>query len=397
MSDSMRVGFDAVPLANDRMTGIGWCEAGQTEALGKLYPCDKYSYNLFRCPTEALTKSSICRLENLSHSNIEVKYSEFLGRAYRILTLVLPIPYNKFFEGDNDIEHFFNYIVPPLTRGKAVVTVHDMIYKRFPETVRFRTKLNLFIGLKRSMRRASIIVTDSEFSAREIAEFYPKFKDKIRVVPCGVDMEHFKPCKDINLINEVKSKYGINGDYFLYVGTLEPRKNIPVMIDAYSDFISEWKAKFNNSDYPKLVITGQKGWMFDSIFEKAQSKNIDKDIIFTEYVSNEDMNPLFSGARAFVYPSIYEGFGMPPLEAMACGVPVVVSDAGSIPEVVGDCAIKCKPEDVKAFTNAFMSLATDDDLCSRMSQEGLERAKKFSWEESARQLHKVYEEVLSQG
>lgn len=399
MPDSIRVGFDAVPLANDKMTGIGWCEAGQTEAMGRLYPSDKYSYNLFRCPTKEMTDSALKRLSGFSHGNIEVKFSKFPGRVYRLLTWFLPIPYNSFFKGQNDIEHYFNYIVPPLTSGKAVVTVHDMIYKRYPETVRFRTKLNLKIALKRSMRRAEIIVTDSEFSGREIAEFYPEFKSKIRVVPCGVDFNKFKPCDNPELITDVKNKYGINGDYFLYVGTLEPRKNIPIMIDAYGEFISEWKAKFpdNPNGYPRLVITGQRGWLYDSIFEKAKEKNFESDLIFTEYVPGEEINPLMCGALAFVYPSIYEGFGMPPLEAMASGVPVIASDAASIPEVVGDAAILCQPNQIGSFKEAFLKVATDTELRDKMASEGLLRARKFSWEASARTLHSIYEEIMAGG
>lgn len=391
MSDSIRVGFDAVPLANDKMTGIGWCEAGQTEALGKLFPNDKYSYNLFRCPTQEQTESAIKRLNGFSHGNIDVNYSGFLGRIYRVLTWFLPIPYNIFFEGKNDIEHFFNYIVPPLTHGKAVVTVHDMIYKRYPETVRFRTKLNLKIALKRSMRRAEVIVTDSEFSKKEISYFYPKYASKIKVVPCGVDRNHFKPCDDIKRISTVKEKYQISGDYFLYVGTLEPRKNIPVMIDAFCEFVDNCKT----TEHPKLVITGQKGWLYDSIFEKVKERNVESDIIFTEYVSSEDINPLMCGAKAFVYPSIYEGFGMPPLEAMSCGVPVIVSDAASLPEVVGDAAILCKPDSTDAFREAFLKITSDEQLRESMIQKGLQRAEELSWEASALKLHKIYEEIMN--
>ncbi|MBQ8297168.1 MAG: glycosyltransferase family 1 protein, partial [Ruminococcus sp.] len=160
----MHISFDAVPLVSDRMTGIGWCEAGQTTAMARLYPGNTYSYNFFSRTDDHI------KLERLKPftENISPNLAHFSGYIYRAASNFLPIPYKWFFGKNADVTHFFNYIVPPSVHGKTVVTVHDMVYKAFPETVRARTKYMLDTGLKRSMKRADLIVTDSEFSKSEI-------------------------------------------------------------------------------------------------------------------------------------------------------------------------------------------------------------------------------------
>ncbi|MBQ8297142.1 MAG: glycosyltransferase family 4 protein, partial [Ruminococcus sp.] len=266
--------------------------------------------------------------------------------------------------------------------------VHDMVYKAFPETVRARTKYMLDTGLKRSMKRADLIVTDSEFSKSEILKYFPQHEKKLRVVPCGVDLNKFRPCENPERIPEVKKSLEIEGEYFLYLGTIEPRKNLERLIEAYHIFSQREK------DAPKLVLAGGKGWLYDSIFAKVKELKLDDKVIFTKYVPSEDMNPLMCGAVAFVFPSIYEGFGMPPLEAMACGVPVLSSDAASLPEVTGDCAVICDPYSPESIAEGLMKLYSDDNLRKQLSERGLERAKGFTWEASAEILYNVYRELF---
>lgn len=381
----MNIAFDAVPLISDRITGIGWCEAGQTMALARLHPENKYTYNFFSRKDDHI---KLERIKPFAGDNIGTNLVHFSGYIYRAASTFVPIPYKHFFGKNDDLTHFFNYIVPPGVHGKTVVTVHDMVYKAFPETVRARTKYMLDTGLKSSMKRADLIVTDSEFSKAEILKYFPQHENKLRVVPCGVDLERFRPCEKPERIPEVKKSLGIEGDYFLYVGTIEPRKNLERLIAAYYIFTQRVK------DAPKLVLAGGKGWLYDNIFAKVTELGLSEKVIFTQYVPSEDMNPLMCGAIAFVFPSVYEGFGMPPLEAMACGVPVISSGEASLPEVTGDCAVICDAYSPESIAEGLFRLYSDENLRKELGRRGYERAQSFTWENSAEILYKVYEELF---
>ncbi len=379
----MNIAFDAVPLVSDRMTGIGWCETGQTTAMARLHPENSYFYNFFS------RKDDHIKLECLKPftENIQPNLAHFSGYIYRAASNFLPVPYSRFFGKNADITHFFNYIAYPGVSGRTVITVHDMVYKAFPETVRARTKYMLNTGLKRSMKRVDIIVTDSEFSKSEIIKYFPQHESKLRVVPCGVDLQKFRPCEDTEIIQRVKKSLGIEGEYFLYLGTIEPRKNLGRLIEAYHIFTQREK------NPPKLVLAGGKGWLYDSIFAKVTELGLSDRVIFTKYVPSENMNPLMCGALAFAFPSVYEGFGMPPLEAMACGVPVLTTNAASLPEVTGDCAVIADPYSAESIAEGLGRLYSDSELRRSLSRRGLERAKGFTWEHSAEILYNLYKEL----
>ncbi|WP_295075937.1 glycosyltransferase family 1 protein [Ruminococcus sp.] len=380
----MKITFDAVPICSDKMTGIGWCELGQTQALAELCPENKYEYSFFTSGDEERVK----RVKKLAGKKIRLNTSKFSGFVYRAVSTFLPVPYSFFFGRKSDITHFFNYIVPPFVHGKKVVTVHDMVYKSFPGTVRGRTKYMLDIGLKRSMKRADLIVTDSEFSKSEIIKYFPQHEKKIRVIPCGVDLGRFHPCDTPERIPAVKESLGIKGDYFLYVGTIEPRKNLERLITAYAAF-----TKKAGDSAPKLVLAGGKGWLDQGIYSRVEKLGLTDRVIFTKYVPSEDMNPLMCGALAFVFPSLYEGFGMPPLEAMACGVPVLSSGEASLPEVTGDCAVICDAYEPKSIAEGMYRLYTDEELRKELGRKGLQRAQGFTWKRSAEMLMEVYREL----
>ncbi len=380
----MNISFDAVPIINGKMTGVGWCEVGQTMAMARLHPEDNFYYSFFS------RKDDHIKLEKLApfSENIGANIAHFSGLLYRTASVVLPIPHKWFFKQKSDITHFFNYIAPPGVDGKTVITVHDMVYRTYPETVRGRTKKILDMGLASSMKRADMIVTVSEFSKSEIIRYFPQHESKIRVVPCGVDLDRFKPCQQPERIPEVKKKLGIEGEYFLYVGTIEPRKNLERLINAYNIFCQHEK------DAPKLVLAGGKGWLYNGIFQRVTDLKLEEKVLFTQYIPDEDMNPLMCGALAFVFPSIYEGFGIPPLEAMACGVPVLASNAASLPEVTGDCAVTCDPYSEEEIAEGLRRLYSDSELRADLSRRGLERAKTLTWDSSAEKLYSVYKELM---
>jgi len=386
MKKTFNIAFDAVPLISDKMTGIGWCEAGQTMAVARMYPQNRYTYNFFSRKDDNI---KLKRIAPFADDNININLVHFSGYIYRASSAFLPVPYSAFFGKNDDITHFFNYIVPPHVHGRTVATVHDMVYKAFPETVRARTKYMLDSGLKKSMERADIIVTDSEFSKSEIIRYFPKHQDKIRVVPCGTDLSRFRPSSNSERIAKVKKNLSIDGDYFLYLGTIEPRKNLERLITAYSIFAERLK-----ENPPKLVLAGGKGWLYDSIFQKVKDLKLQEKVIFTKYVPSSYMKYLMSGAIAFVFPSIYEGFGMPPLEAMACGTPVLVSNRASLPEVTGDCAVICDAFSPEDMAEGLFSLYSDCNLRKDLRKRGLERAEMFTWEKSAEKLYNVYKELF---
>ena len=191
------------------------------------------------------------------------------------------------------------------------------------------------------------------------------------------------------LSRKLKKSLEIEGEYFLYLGTIEPRKNLERLIEAYHIFSQK-----AGNDCPKLVLAGGKGWLYDSIFAKVTELKLSDKVIFTKYVPSEDMNALMCGALAFVFPSVYEGFGMPPLEAMACGVPVLVSGEASLPEVTGDCAVIVDAYSSENIAEGMNRLYTDSQLRDELSRRGLERAKGFSWDNSAEILYNVYRELF---
>lgn len=381
----MKIAFDALPLISERMTGIGYCQAGQIQALMALHPEEQYIMQFFATGDGGEKRKRLTRYEE---ARAEIRQGKCSGYLYRLLSNFLPIPYNKFFGNDADITHFFNYIVPPKVSGKTIVTVHDMVYKAFPETVRGRTRYMLETGLKRSMKRADLIVTDSQFSRSEILKYFPQCEEKLRVVPCGVDRTRFHPVDNLVRIEETTKSLGIDREYFLYLGTLEPRKNLRRLAVAYNEF------RKGKAEYPCLVLAGGKGWLNEDLMKTIKDLDLESDIKIVSYVPEEHICTLMSGALAFVFPSIYEGFGMPPLEAMACGVPVLTTHTASLPEVVGDSALICDPYNIEQICDCLEKLYRESNLRRDLSAASLKRARMFSWENAAAILYDVYKEAL---
>jgi glycosyltransferase involved in cell wall biosynthesis len=205
----------------------------------------------------------------------------------------------------------------------------------------------------------------------------------------GIDFSFYKRAT-ADIIESIKKKYNINGDYILYLGTLEPRKNLERLIEAYAAVKESEKAA------PLLVIAGGKGWLYESIFETVKRFGIENSVIFTGYVPDADKPALLSGAKVFCFPSLYEGFGMPPLEAMACGTPVLTSNVASLPEVCGDAAYYVNPLLVSEIEQGIKQLCFNEELRNNLIQKGEERVKLFSWDKIAEQLHNLYQELVNE-
>jgi len=314
--------------------------------------------------------------------------SSLLRKTYlRILweQLVFPFRLRKL---KVDLLHCPNYTMPYTLRmisPKTAVqgTFHDMTYFIHPEYL-IGWKCRMFRGyIKETAKAADKILTISENSKKDIPEFCRLRNPDIAVTYMGVKEAFFdsEPASD-----EVLSKYGIEGDYMLYVGTLEPRKNVPGLIRGYRELPPEIKDRY------KLVITGKKGWYYDEIFDLVSSDgDLKKRVIFTGFVDDEDMMPIMKRAKVFAYISFYEGFGIPVIEGMASSVPTVTSYGSSLEEVAKDCCYLCDPEDTKSISKALRDAAENR---NDTIEKGLARAREFSWRACAEATLKSYEDAV---
>ena len=275
----------------------------------------------------------------------------------------------------------------PLWHPRAtVVTVHDLGYRHEPDAHPDGSRVYRIWSTRFSARAATRIIAVSESTKRDLMELEDIAPDRIRVVHHGVDMS-LRPVEDASRLREARQRYGLPDSYVLYVGTLQPRKNLKRLIQAHR------RLREADSGAPSLVLAGQAGWLADPILREARQGVSADTVILPGYVQRVDLAPLLSAAMAFVYPSLYEGFGMPVLEAMACGAPVLTSNVSSLPEVVGDAALLVDPHDVDSIHDGLARLTTDAALRARLRQSGLARVRAFSWDRAARETLAVLREA----
>ena len=295
------------------------------------------------------------------------------------------IPAIETYLGDIDLFHATSFIMPPLKRAKGVLTIYDLTFKIFPE---YHAKgMQAFTrDIQRYVDRSDCIIAISEHTKRDVMEYLGIPEERIRVTLLAAD-EQYRVIDEPEAIKAVVGTYGIDREYILYTGTLEPRKNIVSLVRAFDVLKKE-------SGIPhRLVIAGKKGWLFDNIFSTVEDLGLLDEVIFTGYVPEEDLPYLYNGASLFAYPSKYEGFGLPPLEAMACGCPVVSSNTSSLPEVVGNAGLMVDPERTTDLAEAMLKALSDSSLRGSMRSRGIERAAMFSWKRCARETLDVYRHV----
>lgn len=259
------------------------------------------------------------------------------------------------------------HTLPFFFPGKALVTVHDLGYKLFPQAHPIRSRWYLDLTTRYSAHRAAVVLADSQATADDLTRFYGTAHDKIKVVYPGVH------APIIGDIPAVRRKYGLPERYFLFIGTLQPRKNIERIIKAYA----LWQEKNPHED-AKLVLAGAKGWLYDEAWTAGVNG-----VIFTGYVDAADKGALIAGAGTLVFPTLYEGFGFPVIEAMHCGTPVIASTTSSLPELVGEAGVLVDPLDVEAIAVAMDKLVTQDDLVTALRAKGTIQAAKFTWDAAA--------------
>lgn len=283
-----------------------------------------------------------------------------------------------------DIMHT-SYILPFWFPCKTVLTVHDVIFRRFSSFFSPRDRLLFSTLLPLSLHRADAIVTVSDNAKQEIVHFYPYVHDKVYRTWEGYSQNYHFVEKEV--AQNVQERYGLDVPFILSVGNLQPRKNIQRLIRAFS-------LVYEDIQPAKLVIVGQAQWQASEIFKAVEDLHMTDHIVFTGYVSEDDLALLYNAASIFVYPSLFEGFGLPVLEAFACGTPTISSNTSSLPEVAGDAAIQIDPEDTNQLAKAISDLWHDKELQQILTKRGFIRAKQFSWENMAEETMGVYRNLL---
>lgn len=304
--------------------------------------------------------------------------------VYRRIWKALPLSYGTVAGCRADASVFFNFIVPPRVSGKIIDTIHDMAYLRFPETLDAKNLRRITDGIAGSVDRSARIVTVSEFTKREMMELLHVPAEMISIVPCAPSLT-----MEAADFGDVQAKFGVKKPYIFYMGSIEPRKNLARLIRAF-DLL-----KKEEGIPHQLVLAGGSGWNNQEIYRAAEQASCTEDILFTGYISAAEKNALYKHASALAFPSLYEGFGMPPLEAMHWDCPVVCADAASLPEVVGDAAELVKPMDAADIARGLYRVVSDPAYAQELVLRGREQLKKFSWDDSAMKLAQVCREVLA--
>ncbi|MDP6522633.1 MAG: glycosyltransferase family 1 protein [Kiritimatiellia bacterium] len=305
------------------------------------------------------------------------------GRLVQWSWKVLHWPPAGIFTGKADLYHFPNFIIPPMGHGAKVVTVHDMSFLRYPHFAEDKNQRYLSAKIRDTVGRADAIITDSRFSSDEIRDFFAVDNDRLFPVHLGVDAM-FASGMDEAVKEDAMRTLGLERPYILTVGTIEPRKNIPFLVDVFERLES-----FDGD----LVVAGMPGWKYETIMERFQASPKRDRIRYLDYVDDTMLPALYSGASLFAFTSHYEGFGFPPLEAMACGVPVVSATGGSLAEVLDGGAMLVEGYDLDDWVDRVSTMLTDTGMRASFTAKGRKLVAGYSWSETARQTWNVYEAV----
>ena len=288
--------------------------------------------------------------------------------------------------GEFDLVHGLAFVSPLILPKPSVVTVYDLSFIHYPQVLSTSRRLYLRLFTALSCRRARRVIAISHSTARDLTDSLGIPADKIDVAAPGYDRTVFHPLPR-EQVEAFRREQGLPEQFWLFLGTLEPRKNLVTLIEAY--------AALPKSERLPLVLAGGKGWDYGAIFAAIERYNLVSEVLFPGYVPPENLSLWYNSANTFIYPSVFEGFGLPVLEAMACGTPVIVSDASSLPEVVGEVGIRLPPLDVTAWTEALRRVYHDDGWRVEAGRRGLEEAARYRWETTARRTIESYQKALS--
>lgn len=373
----MKVGIDGRGAKWYRGTGIG---TYTYQLISSLNAVDKINEYLLFMPEASVADISFnnnFNIENISEGKSDNFWDEV--NIPNILT-------------DKDIEIYHvpqNGVGLPKEKNcPFVITLHDVIPLRMPETVG-ETFLKIFNNdMPHIVASCDGIITVSEFSKEDIAKSFNYPKEKIFVTHLAAE-DIYHPLDRMKCQDLIKKYYGISGDYILYIGGFSPRKNIVGLIEAFSKFISKYKKDI------KLVITGKQGKSYSIYKKRSQDLKIEDKVLFPGFIPIEHLPCLYNASKLLVYPSFYEGFGLPPIEAMACGVPVITSNLTSIPEVVSDCAVLINPYNIDEIAEAICKVLNDEKFANKLILKGLIRSSEFNWRKTAKNTLIAYNKIIN--
>jgi len=345
------------------------CWGGGAASPNKLGTPARYSHELPKTPS------------------FQMRSVPLSDRALAILWHRLRLPlWVELATGAVDIFHSPDFVLPPVRRAKTMLTVHDLSFIRYPQCADANLRAYLSQVVPRSVHRADLVLADSQSTKDDLVELLDVAPNRIEVVYPGVE-ERFRPIKDQAYLEQVRKRYNLPPRFILGLGTLQPRKNFTRLIEAFASMQVGKYASLH------LAIAGGKGWLYEEIFATVERLGLEEKVVFPGFVADEHLPALYNLADLFAFPSLYEGFGLPPLEALACGTPVVTSDASSLPEVVGQAGLMVKATDVEALAQAMQRVLEDNALREEMIARGLQQAKKFTWEKAAAKLLSLYEAI----
>lgn len=394
----MTIGIDIRVLARDTRTGV---EEYVLNLFSRLFSVDEsIQYKLFY---NAYHKAEL-KYPWLNLPNVEVCDFRIPNRFLFINARYFGRP--KIDQLLKGIDVYFNphfFVAPLSSKVKKVITFHDLSFERHPEFFSWRKRAwqKFLMSAKKEAKKADKIIAVSQSTKQDLVSIYGIQPKKIEVIYSGVRSEiqntKVNPLRQLadggqnykSKFKVIKNKYNLPEKFILYFGTIEPRKNLIGLIKAFE--LLNTKYKIQNTKY-KLVIAGVRGWLYHDIFKTAQKSKYSQDIIFTGFVEEKDKPFLYNLAELFVYPSFFEGFGFPPLEAMACSLPTIVSHTSSLPEMVGDAAIMIDPYNIDELAWAMEMALSNNDLRERLKEKGLKRAKEFSWQRCAEKTLEILRE-----
>lgn len=385
----MRIGIDCRTILNP--------EKGEAAGVGH------YNYQLVRHLLRIDKKNQYVlffdrsvkekRIDKFRKRNAIIKYFPFSQYSK-----FLPIIYSQFLvtaaivNEKVDVFHSPVCYLPKSYKGSAVITLHELAIFKEPEWFSKGQWSDAKVIIPRCLKQAKKIIVASESIKEDVIKMFKIKKDKIEVISHGVDERFFRRRKARD-ISRIKKKLGISGDYILYLGMLEPRKNILGIIKAFELLKKQGKGREHLFKKYQLVLAGQEGEKIKSALNRIKQSKFKKDIILPGYIDPNDIGPLYEGAKVFVFPSLYEGFGLPILEAMAKGVPVITGNGFSMPEVAGDAALLVNPKKVTEIFSAIAKILTNKKLAKELSKKGVKRARQFTWAKAIKKTLAVYKEA----
>lgn len=384
----MRVSHFAQPLCHSSKTGIGWYtykliyELAEQNIQNEVCAFDVLNRHKSREQLESLFDS----VSNPEHIQCKINQYTLNGLYSRLDGLYKHISFDFLFNSHVDIHHAHNFFLPYKLKEPSIVTIYDMVYKLFPETMA-QDNLDLLNKIMpRSISESTKILTISENSKREISEILGVSPDKIAIAYPGFDPTVFRiiPEEDSS---KTLDKFNFKKPFILYLGTLEPRKNIERIIEAYASLT-------HIQTHYDLVLAGSIGWKSEKIFQLIEQYSLKEKVHLTGYISQAEQIALYNKATCFVFPSLYEGFGMPALEAMACGCPVITSNTSSLPEVVGNAGKLVNPLEVGEIASAIQTIIEDDTLRNTMIARNIEQIKQFTWTNTAKSVIELYNSLV---